>query len=278
MSNATKLTMIEAINKALHDAMEADPRVLALGEEVGDTEEGGVFGATRGLSTKFGEHRVKSTPISEQAIIGAAIGASIAGYRPVAEIMLMNFTTVAMDMIVNQMAKIHYMFGGRGKVPMVLRTNIGAGRGAAAQHSQSFHSFFMHIPGLTVVTPSTPYDVKGLMNTAIQGDNPVIFVEHKKLYITKGDVPEGHYTIPFGQADVKRSGKEGQKIYGTIEKIPAGNDGLWMVNGKEVLVTRDTVIREKHGKAVVGAYVEVEGIYSDNALSASKIEVKRPER
>jgi len=128
--------------------------------------------------------------------------------RPVVEIMFIDFTTCAMDMIVNQMAKIHYMFGGRGKVPMVLRVNIGAGRGAAAQHSQSFHSFFMHIPGLIVVTPSSPYDAKGLMNTAIQDENPVIFVEHKKLYATKGEVPEEYYTIPFGKANIKRVGKD----------------------------------------------------------------------
>jgi pyruvate dehydrogenase E1 component beta subunit len=130
------------------------------------------------------------------------------GMRPVVEIMFIDFSTCAMDMIVNQMAKIHYMFGGRGKVPMVLRTNIGAGRGTAAQHSQSFHAFFLHIPGLIVVTPSTPYDAKGLMNTAILDENPVLFIEHKKLYANKGDVPEDHYTIPFGKADIKRIGRD----------------------------------------------------------------------
>jgi pyruvate dehydrogenase E1 component beta subunit len=148
------------------------------------------------------------TPISEAAFVGAGVGAALTGLRPVVEIMFIDFTTVCMDMIVNQMAKIHYMFGGRGKVPMVLRVNIGAGRGAAAQHSQSFHALFMHIPGLLVATPSTPYDAKGLMIEAIRNDNPVVFVEHKKLYVEKGPVPEDYYTIPFGQAEVKRAGRD----------------------------------------------------------------------
>ncbi len=201
-----ELTYAQAINEALMQNLEKDERVFLLGEDIG--KYGGIFQVTAGLLDKFGPNRIIDTPISESGFVGAAIGAAITGMRPVVEIMFIDFTTACMDMIVNQMAKIHYMFGGRGKVPMVLRTNIGAGRGAAAQHSQSFHSFFMHIPGLTVVTPSTPYDAKGLLNTAIQGENPVVFVEHKKLYITKGDVPEEYYTIPFGQADVKRSGKD----------------------------------------------------------------------
>ena len=201
-----ELTYAQAINEALMQNLEKDERVFLMGEDIG--KYGGIFQVTAGLLDKFGPNRIIDTPISESGFVGAAIGAAMTGMRPVVEIMFIDFTTCAMDMIVNQMAKIHYMFGGRGKVPMVLRTNIGAGRGAAAQHSQSFHAFFLHIPGLIVVTPSTPYDAKGLMNTAILDENPVLFIEHKKLYATKGDVPEENYTIPFGKADIKREGKD----------------------------------------------------------------------
>ena len=201
-----EITYAQAINEALIQNLEKDERVFLMGEDIG--KYGGIFQVTAGLLDKFGPERVIDTPISESAFVGTAIGAAMTGMRPVVEIMFIDFTTCAMDMIVDQMAKIHYMFGGRGKVPMVLRINIGAGRGAAAQHSQSFHAFFMHIPGLIVVTPSTPYDAKGLMNTAIFDENPVIFVEHKKLYATKGPVPEEYYTIPFGKADIKRPGRD----------------------------------------------------------------------
>jgi len=201
-----ELTYAQAINEALIQNLEKDERVFLMGEDIG--KYGGIFQVTAGLLDKFGPTRIIDTPISEAGFLGAAIGAAMTGMRPVVEIMFIDFTTCAMDMIVNQMAKIHYMFGGRGEVPMVLRTNIGAGRGAAAQHSQSFHSFFMHIPGLIVVAPSTPYDAKGLMNTAILDENPVVFVEHKKLYVTKGYVPDEYYTIPFGKAHTKRDGKD----------------------------------------------------------------------
>jgi pyruvate dehydrogenase E1 component beta subunit len=201
-----ELTYAQAINEALMQNLERDERVFLMGEDIG--KYGGIFQATAGLLDKFGSGRVIDTPISESGFVGAAIGAALTGMRPVVEIMFIDFTTVAMDMIVNQMAKIHYMFGGKGKIPLVLRTNIGAGRGAAAQHSQSFHAFFVHIPGLKVITPSTPYDAKGLMNTAIQDEDPVLFIEHKKLYATKGEVPEEYYTLPFGKADLKKEGKD----------------------------------------------------------------------
>lgn len=201
-----EITYAQAINEALMENLERDERVFLMGEDIG--KYGGIFQVTAGLLEKFGPERVIDTPISESAFVGTAIGAAMTGLRPIVEVMFIDFTTCAMDMIVNQMAKIHYMFGGRGKVPMVLRINIGAGRGAAAQHSQSFHAFFMHIPGLIVVTPSTPYDAKGLMNTAILDENPVVFVEHKKLYATAGPVPEEYYTIPFGKADIKRPGRD----------------------------------------------------------------------
>lgn len=201
-----EITYCQAINEALRECMRQDERVVLLGEDVGCY--GGIFQVSAGLLNEFGPNRVIDTPISESGFVGACVGAALTGMRPVVEIMFIDFTTVCMDMIVNQMAKMHYMFGGRGQVPMVLRTNIGAGRGAAAQHSQSFHSLFMHIPGLYVAAPSTPYDAKGLMIEAIRNDNPVIFVEHKKLYVTKGEVPEETYTIPFGKAEIKRSGRD----------------------------------------------------------------------
>jgi len=199
-----ELTYAKAINEALRQNMQADDRVILMGEDIGPY--GGIFQVTAGLYQEFGPERVIDTPISEAAFVGAAVGAALTGLRPVVEVMFIDFTTVCMDMIVNQMAKIRYMFGGQAKVPVVLRTNIGAGRGAAAQHSQSFHAFFVHIPGLFVVLPSTPYDAKGLMNTAIKSENPVIFVEHKKLYNEKGEVPEEQYFLPFGKAEIKRPG------------------------------------------------------------------------
>jgi len=201
-----EITYSEALNEALRQCMEADERVVVLGEDVGCY--GGIFQVTKGLQEQFGPDRVVDTPISEAGFVGASVGAALTGMRPVTEIMFIDFTTVCMDMIINQMAKMHYMFGGKGKVSMVLRTNIGAGRGTAAQHSQSFHSLFMHVPGLLVAAPATPQDAKGLLIEAIRNDNPVIFVEHKRLYNTKGPVPEEMYTIPFGKAEVKRSGTD----------------------------------------------------------------------
>ncbi len=201
-----ELSYAQALNEALKQCMAADERVFLLGEDIG--AYGGIFQVTAGLLGEFGPTRVIDTPISEAGFVGAAVGAALTGMRPVAEIMFIDFSTCAMDMIVNQMAKIHYMFGGRGRVPMVLRTNIGAGRGTAAQHSQSFHAVFAHTPGLVVVAPSTPYDAKGLLIESIRNEDPVVFVEHKKLYVEKGPVPEEMYTIPFGQAEVKRKGKD----------------------------------------------------------------------
>ncbi len=201
-----EITYTQALNEALRICMTEDERVVLLGEDIGCY--GGIFQVTKGLQAEFGPARVVDTPISEAGFVGAGVGAALTGMRPVAEIMFIDFTTVCMDMVINQMAKMHYMFGGKGKVPMVLRINIGAGRGTAAQHSQSFHSLFMHIPGLFVATPSTPYDAKGLLIEAVKNDNPVIFVEHKRLYNTKGVVPEESYRIPFGQAEVKRAGQD----------------------------------------------------------------------
>jgi len=201
-----ELSYAQAINEGIKQCMQEDDSIILFGEDIG--VYGGVFQVTADLQNKFGKDRVLDMPISEAGFVGASIGAALTGMRPVTEIMFIDFTTCCMDMIVNQMAKMHYMFGGRGRVPMVLRTNIGAGRGTAAQHSQSFHAIFLHIPGLRVVTPSTPYDAKGLIVESIRSDDPVIFVEHKKLYVDKGPVPEEIYNIPFGHADIKREGKD----------------------------------------------------------------------
>ncbi len=196
----------EAIRDALREEMLRDETVFCLGEDIGIY--GGAYGATRGLFEEFGAARVRDTAISEEAIPGAATGAAMAGYRPVAEIMYFDFMTLAMDQFVNQAAKNRYMFGGKTTVPMVLRTEGGTGRCIAAQHSQSLEAWFTHAPGCLVVTSSTPYDAKGLLKSAIRDDNPVLFIEHKMLYGTKGEVPEEDYTIPLGQAVVRREGAD----------------------------------------------------------------------
>ena len=201
-----EITYLEAIRQALWEEMKRDERVFIIGEDIG--RYGGAFGVTHGMLDEFGPERIRETPISEPTIIAAAIGASLVGMRPVAEIMFMDFTLLTLDQLGNQAAKMHYMFGGKAIVPMVVRMPGGSGTGAAAQHSQSLETMLMHMPGLKVVVPSTPYDAKGLLLTAIRDPNPVCFVEHKLLYKTKGEVPEGEYTIPFGVADIKRQGKD----------------------------------------------------------------------
>ncbi|MEM3726679.1 MAG: alpha-ketoacid dehydrogenase subunit beta [Candidatus Bathyarchaeia archaeon] len=202
-----KITYREALREALREEMHRDPSVFLLGEDIGKYW-GGAFKVTEGLAAEFGDERVRDTPISESAIVGAAIGAAITGMRPVAEIMFGDLTALAMDQIANQAAKIRYMFGGQAKCPMVIRTPFGGGVNIASHHSQSLEAWFMHVPGLYVAVPSTPYDAKGLLKAAIRGDNPVIFCEHKLLYPLEGEVPEGDYTVPFGVADVKREGED----------------------------------------------------------------------
>ncbi len=204
----TKLNTIQAVNLALDDAMAADENVIILGEDVGDKEEGGIVGVTRGLSTKYGDSRVRSTPISEQAIIGAAIGAAIVGMRPVAEIMLMNFTTVAMDMIVNHAAKLRFMSGGQTHVPMVIRTMTGAGFGTGGQHADYLEAWLAHTAGIKVVAPSSPADAYGLMLSAIEDDDPVLFIENMPTYWTPGEAPERGKKIPLGKANILREGKD----------------------------------------------------------------------
>jgi len=202
-----KITYREALREALREEMHRDPTVFLLGEDIGKFW-GGAFKVTEGLAEEFGDERVRDTPISESAIIGTGVGAAITGMRPVAEIMFGDLTALAMDQIANQAAKICYMFGGQAKCPLVIRTPFGAGVNIASHHSQSLEAWFMHVPGLFVAMPSTPYDAKGLLKTAIRGNNPVFFCEHKLLYPTVGEVPEEEYTVPFGVADVKREGSD----------------------------------------------------------------------
>ena len=201
-----ELTMAEALNEALHGEMQRDARVFVMGEDVGLI--GGIFGVTRGLREKFGEDRVRDTPISEATFLGAGVGAAIAGLRPVVEIQIFDFVAMTMDQIVNQAAKFRYMLGGRPTVPLVIRGPQGGGIRLAAQHSQSLEAWFVHVPGLVVVAPSTPYDAKGLLAASIREDNPVIFLEHKALYAVKGPVPAPPYALPLGKADVKRAGRD----------------------------------------------------------------------
>ncbi len=197
----------DALREAIREEMQRDDKVFILGEDIGRYWEG-AFKVTKGLAKEFGDERVRDTPISESAIIGTAVGAAITGMRPIAEIMFGDLTTLAMDQIANQAAKIRYMFGGQAKVPVVIRTPFGGGVNIAAHHSQSLEAWFMHVPGLFVAVPSMPYDAKGLLKTAIRGDNPVVFCEHKLLYSVEGGIPEEDYTIPFGVGDVKREGKD----------------------------------------------------------------------
>jgi pyruvate/2-oxoglutarate/acetoin dehydrogenase E1 component len=201
-----EVTFVEALRATLEAEMQRDPSLMLIGEDIG--RYGGIFGVTKGLLEKFGPQRIRSTPISESAIIGAALGAALTGVRTVAELMYVDFTACAMDQIVNQVAKMHYMSGGKLRIPLVIRTHGGGGRGNAAQHSQNLEAWFLHVPGLKIVMPSTPADAKGLLTTAIRDDNPVLFIEHKLLYATKGKVPDGEHLIPLGQADIKRVGKD----------------------------------------------------------------------
>jgi len=239
------ITFRDAVNEAMRLEMRRDPTVILFGEDVaggatlphmeGENKEawGGVLGVTKGLASEFGRNRVLDTPISESAFIGAAVGAASTGLRPVAELMFVDFMGVCFDQIFNQGAKLRYMFGGKAQVPMVVRTMIGAGFRAAAQHSECLYSIFAHIPGIKSVVPSTPYDAKGLLSSAIRDNDPVMFFEHKLLYDVEGEVPEDNYTIPLGVADVKREGKDativtlGRMVHLALEAADTlANDGV----------------------------------------------------
>lgn len=206
MPEVRELTLAEAVREALAEEMRRDPNVFICGEDI--AEAGHPFKVLTGLVNEFGTERVLDTPISEAGFTGIAVGAAMTGMRPVVDIMFGDFIGLTMDQMVNQAAKIHYMSGGKWKCPLVMRTTLGATRRSAAQHSQSLHAWFCHVPGLKVVLPSTPYDAKGLLKTAIRDDNPVVFFEDKMMYKLKGPVPADDYTIPFGVADVKREGTD----------------------------------------------------------------------
>ncbi len=201
-----EITYAEAAIEAIGEEMEKDDKIFYMGEDVG--RFGGSYGTTKGLWERFGDDRVKDTPMSEAAIVGYGLGAAITGMRPVVEIMFVDLLCLAMDQIVNQVAKIHYMFGGKAKVPLVIRVPFGGLRRAAGQHSQHLEAWFLHTPGLKIVVPSDPYHVKGLLKTAIRENNPVMCLEHILLYQIRGGVPEGDYTLPIGKAQIKREGKD----------------------------------------------------------------------
>lgn len=290
-----KISMIQALNAALHDAMSADPSVIVFGEDVADPEEGGIVGVTKGLSGKFGEVRCRSTPISEQAIVGAAIGAAIVGMKPVAEIMLMNFTTVAMDMIVNHAAKLRFMSGGQTHVPLVIRTATGAGLSVGGQHADYYEAWFAHTPGIKLVMPATPADAYGLLLSAIDDPDPVIFVENTLLYFTQGDPPEPGKRIPLGLANVLRNGDDVTLIaYGShvAPALAAGKmleaDGISaeIIDLRTVAPwDRTTVLTSvaKTGRAVVtheavrafGVGAEISSVIHEELFSQLKAPVQR---
>ena len=251
----------DALRQALFEEMEKDPTVFIMGEGIG--ERGGSYKVTEGLLAEFGRGRVMDTPLSEPAFTGAGVGAALAGTRPIVEILFVDFTTLIMDQLINQAAKYEFMSGGQGKVPLLLRTQGGAGNGLAGQHSQSLEAIFYHIPGLKLVMPSTPYDAKGLLKAAIRDDDPVIFLEHKLLYMTKGEVPEEDYIVPLGQADVKRSGDDITLItysYMTLKCLEAAEALQKEGIGVEVVdlrtltpLDKETILQsvEKTGRAIV---------------------------
>lgn len=206
MSDMREITYKEAVREAMCEEMRRDENVYFMGEDIG--AYCGAFGVSKGMLEEFGPNRVIETPISETAFVGAGVGSAITGMRPIVELMFSDFMSVCYDQIINQAAKMHFMFAGKVSVPMVIRTPAGGGTGAAAQHSQSLEQMYLHIPGLKVVVPSTPYDAKGLLKTAIRDNNTVMFLEQKRLYNTKGMVPDEDYTIPFGVADTKREGRD----------------------------------------------------------------------
>ncbi|TMI87171.1 MAG: alpha-ketoacid dehydrogenase subunit beta [Bacillati bacterium ANGP1] len=288
-----ELTFGQAIKEALSEEMRRDPRVFIIGEDV--AEAGTVFKVLAGLVEEFGAKRVLDSPISEAGITGIGVGAAMTGMRPVVDIMFGDFITLAMDQIVNQAAKVHYMSGGKLRVPMVIRTTMGATRRSAAQHSQSLHAWPAHVPGLKVALPSTPADAKGLLVTAIRDDNPVVFFEDKMMYGLKGPVPEGEYAIPFGVADIKRPGTD-ITIVATSSMVHVALEAATRLEGAgisaEVVDPRTlapldaaTLIAsaQKTGRAIVvdegyqqfGATAEIAAVIADGAFDYLDAPVKR---
>ncbi len=292
---AKPATILEALNLALRDAMAEDPKVVVLGEDVADPEEGGVVGVTKGLSTQFGAERVRSTPISEQAIIGAAIGASLVGYKPVAEIMLMNFTTVAMDMIVNHAAKLRFMSGGQTNVPIVIRTMTGAGFSTGGQHADYFEAWFAHTAGLKVVAPSNPADAYGLMRTAIDDPDPVLFIENMPNYWTPGERPQPGHRVPIGKARIAVQGSDltivsysrmMNECHGALEAIAAAGISAELIDLRSISPwDQETVYAsvKKTGRCLIvheavvpfGAGAEIAAVLSERLFGQLKAPVAR---
>ncbi|MBW1836074.1 MAG: alpha-ketoacid dehydrogenase subunit beta [Deltaproteobacteria bacterium] len=275
------ITFAQALNDAHKIEMERDPSVYVAGEDVGTY--GGIFGVTAGLLDQFGPKRVRDTPITESAIIGSAVGAATVGLRPVIELMFVDFIGVALDQLYNQAAKMKYMFGGKAKIPLVMRTSCGAGIGAAAQHSQCLEAWFMHVPGLKVVMPSTPYDAKGLLISSIQDDNPVVFLEHKMLYASEGEVPDGDYDIPLGSADIKREGNDvtvvatAQMVHtalGAAEKLAADGISVEVVDPRTLSpLDEETIlnsVRKTHRLVIVHEEVKFAGSGAEIAAVAAE--------
>lgn len=277
-----EITYRQALQEALREEMQRDESVFLLGEDI--AEFGGSYKVTAGLLQEFGPERVRNTPISEAAIIGAALGAALVGMRPVAELMYVDFSAIAMDQIVNQVAKVRYMFGGKAKASLVIRTQGGAGRSSAAQHAQSLEAWFVHIPGIRVVQPSTPYDAKGLLKSAIRDDNPVLFLEHKLLYLVQGAVPEEEYLIPLGKADIKRPGNDVtvfatsrmvQRVLGAAEKLASEGIDVEVIDPRTLNpLDEDTLlasVRKTQRLVIVHEAYERGGIGAEiAALVASK--------
>lgn len=263
------ITVRQALNDAMREEMERDESIFIIGCDVG--LRGNPFGVTKGLMAQFGEKRVRDAPISEAGFTGLGIGAAAAGMRPIVEILYSDWITLAMDQIVNMAAKMRYMFGGKIELPLVIRAPFGSGGGIAAQHSQSYEAWFNHIPGLKVVTPITPYDVKGLLKTAIRDDNPVIFFEHKRFYASEGEVPEEEYTIPFGQAVVRWEGNDvtivaysqmAVKAQNAAEELSKDGISCEVIDLRTLLpLDYDTVIRslEKTNRIVVCQEAQLRG-------------------
>ena len=294
LSAMRELTYRDALREALREEMVRDKTVFLLGEDIGRYWSG-AFKVTKGLAEEFGDERVRDTPISESAIIGVAVGAAITGMRPVAEIMFGDLTTLAMDQICNQAAKICYMFGGQTTVPLVVRTPFGAGVNIASHHSQSLEAWFMHTPGLLVAAPSTPFDAKGLLKTAIRGSNPVMFFEHKLLYPIKGEVPEEDYTIPFGVADVKLEGEDAtifatlymvHKALAAAQELRKQGISVEVIDPKTLVpMDKQAIIKsvKKTGRIVIvtedcktaGVSAEIAAIVAEEALDYLDAPIKR---
>ncbi len=288
-----QLSMAEAVREALAQELRRDDRVFVMGEDV--AEAGTPFKVLRGLVEEFGPERVMDTPISEAGFTGVAVGAAMTGMRPVVDIMFGDFLFLALDQIANQAAKVHYMSGGKLNVPIVIRTTLGATRRSAAQHSQSLHAVVSHIPGLKVALPSTPYDAKGLMKTAIRDDNPVVIFEDKMMYAVKGAVPEDDYTIPLGQADVKREGEDvtlvatSSMVYVALsaaDMLAAEGIAAEVVDPRTTVpLDRETIVQSaiKTGRAIVidegyqsyGVTAEIASVIADGAFYYLDAPVKR---